>query len=66
MHNLTVLLGILINSCFFLTGVALASERQAALDGGQYTVIAPVYDGSGGALSYIRLFNGGAPPAPST
>ena len=50
-------------TCAFVTSISVASpseiERPLALDGSQYTVIAPVYDGSGGVQSYIRLYNGG-------
>src|SRR4051812_41276615 len=35
-------------------------EKTSALNGSQYAVIAPVYDGSGGSQSFIRLFNGNA------
>ena len=34
-------------------------EKPEALDGSTYAVITPVYDGSSGASSFLRLFNGG-------
>lgn len=33
-------------------------EKPSALNGSQYAVISPLYDGTGGSMSYIRLFNG--------
>jgi hypothetical protein len=40
--------------------VAAASpiERARAVDGNQYTVVAPIYAGADGNASYLRLFNG--------
>jgi len=35
-------------------------EKLQALDGSQYAVVTPIYDGSNASLSYIRLFNGSA------
>jgi hypothetical protein len=35
-----------------------AAEKPAAINGTLYAVIAPTYTGSGGTLSYLRLFNG--------
>jgi hypothetical protein len=35
-------------------------EKAAAVDGTAYTVVAPVYDGSNGSVSYLRLYNGTA------
>jgi len=32
--------------------------KGGAVDGSQYSVIVPVFDGSGGSLSFIRLYNG--------
>ena len=38
-------------------------ETAAAVNGSLYAVIAPTYNGAGGASSYIRLFNGGSAAA---
>jgi hypothetical protein len=45
----------------FLSGIAPSTsagvERQAALNGSTYTVVAPTYTGSDGNVSYLRLYN---------
>ncbi|MCA0200619.1 MAG: hypothetical protein LCH56_07220 [Proteobacteria bacterium] len=38
-------------------------ERAQAVNGGLYAVVAPLYIGTGGFYSYLRLFNGGASTA---
>jgi|GEM_PF-6534715 len=43
-----------------LPGLALAQiEKATALNGSQYAIIAPTFNGAGGNTSFIRLFNGG-------
>ncbi|MCC6914392.1 MAG: hypothetical protein IT566_11875 [Rhodospirillaceae bacterium] len=57
----------------FQTGRAPASiagapdrERAQAVNGSLYAVVAPLYIGTGGFYSYLRLFNGGAATATFT
>ncbi|MDX2144491.1 MAG: hypothetical protein SFV19_14130 [Rhodospirillaceae bacterium] len=38
-------------------------EKAAALNGTLYAVVAPTYNGAGGTLSYLRLFNGASAPS---
>jgi hypothetical protein len=38
-------------------------ERPASLNGTLYAVVAPTYNGAGGTLSYLRLFNGANAPS---
>ncbi|MGE4063050.1 MAG: hypothetical protein AB7E79_06750 [Rhodospirillaceae bacterium] len=49
-----------------LSGIPGERERPQALDGSSYAIVAPVYVGDGGFLSYLRLFNGGSMTATFT
>ena len=46
--------------------VAAAVEKPQAINGAIYTVVSPIYTGTGGTSSYLRLFNGGAATATFT
>ena len=37
---------------------ALAQESRSSIEGDNYAIVAPVYDGTTGPVSYLRLFNG--------
>ena len=53
---IALVLGILCVSAWRVEATGI--DKQSSLNGANYAVITPVYDGSTGSTSYIRLFNG--------
>lgn len=58
-HRNSRFVGVLATVLLFGSKSDAATEKQAVIDGEDYAVVAPIYDGTTGPQSFIRLFNGG-------